>query len=363
MRYRVQSVTLPAAALLAIALCNVRLFADDSAMTGIGGGAVAPMASHPSVRMVSETVSIGLSDKGAKVHCEFAFKNEGSKRVVKMGFPENAWASGDGSCGRLSGFRSWVDGKPIKCVYKQGKLIKGKASSEQNCYSWYVKDVPFDPGQTRTIVDEYSTYLGSSSNSMMTDYETPKTFDYILKSGRNWKGPIGKAKIIVDTSRVTPEHYELSSSPGGFVTGGNSISWTFSNFEPTEDISIDLVPRYPELNGKMIGPDDWTPLDRKGGVTMTGLGFLRKLGARIEYPERHGAIVITYNGHTLRLVPGSKTGTLDGAKISLQAPPSTDAYPAQIPAALVVRALGGKAHYSQQDHRLHLSLKNVPSGR
>ncbi|MDO8682300.1 MAG: hypothetical protein Q7N50_02300 [Armatimonadota bacterium] len=47
-----------------------------------------------------------MTDKGAKVHCEFLFKNEGRGCTVKMGFPENAWASGEGGIGSLSGFRS-----------------------------------------------------------------------------------------------------------------------------------------------------------------------------------------------------------------------------------------------------------------
>jgi hypothetical protein len=90
---------------------------------------------------------------------------------------------------------------------------------------------------------------------------------------------------------------------------------------------------------------------------MTGLAFLENLGAHIEYPEKHGFIIAAFNGHTLRMKPGSKTAVVDGKNIQLQAAPSVKHYPAQIPTASVVRALGGRAQYSQKGFRLHVWLK------
>lgn len=346
-------------ALSVVALCGVQSFADDSALSGIGGGGVAPMVNHPSVRMVSETVTIRLTDKSAKVHCEFLFRNEGKKCTVKMGFPEKAWASGEGSpMMRLSGFRSWVDGKPIKCVYKPGKISR-KTYDERSYDAWYVKDIPFGAGQTRTVVDEYSTELGSSEDSMMTNYQKLLNFTYILRTGRNWKGPIGKAVIIVDTSGMSADHYELWPDPPGFIRSKGKISWTLTNFEPKSDISIEFIPRFPELNGKMVDSELWRPFSRNNGVTMTGPRFLEDLGAKVEYPETAGFFLIRYNGHTLRLTPGSKTAVLDGSNIKLQAAASTDTYPGQIPAASVVRALGGRARYSQKEGRLLLWLEDL----
>lgn len=75
-------------ALSVVVLCSAQVLADDSALSGIGGRAVAPMAQHPSVRMVSETVAVRLTDKGTRVHCEFLFRNEGKACMVTMGFPE-----------------------------------------------------------------------------------------------------------------------------------------------------------------------------------------------------------------------------------------------------------------------------------
>lgn len=347
-------------ALSAVMLGSVKSFADDSAMSNVGGGMVAPMVSHPSVRMVNETVTIKLTDKGVKVHCEFLFRNEGKKCMVKMGFPERAWAYGEGSAvRRLSGFRSWVDGKPVKCIYKQGQRVRKADYGSESRDSWYIKDVPFDTGQTRTVVDEYSTELGFEDDSMSTDFENPLNFTYILRTGRNWKGPIGKAKIVVDISGVSMDHYEPVPSPKGFVFGKNTILWTLTNFEPKDDVSIDLVPRFPKLNDKMIDSHLWSPFTRVGGVTMTGPRFLEDLGADVEYPEKNGFLVIKYNGRNLKLKPGSKTASLNGSRITLQAAPSINYYPTQMPLASVIRALGGKAYYSQKEHRLLVWLKDL----
>ncbi len=318
------------------------------------------MASHPSVRMVSETVKVRLSDKAARVHCEFTFKNEGKQCAVKMGFPEQSAASGEGGLGILYGFRSWVDGKPVKCTYKRGKE-QSAHEYESSRDSWYVKDVPFEAGQTRKVVDEYSSGLDVSANSMQTSYEIPWSFTYVLRTGRNWKGTIGKATIILDVSRVDEVHYEIVRSPAGSVRAKDTLTWTFTDFEPTEDISIDLVPRFPKLNGKMADPEQWWPFTRVNGVTMTGSGFLTKLGAKMKPPDSDGALVIHYGSHILRLTPGSKTAVLDGKQIKLQAAPTGDVelYPWQIPTADVVRALGGTAWYSQKEGRLVLWLKDL----
>lgn len=335
-------------------LC-VPALGDDSAMAYIDGGMVAPLTGHPTVRMVSETVTVRLTEKAAKVHCQFEFRNEDKKCLVNMGFPARALSGGDGGAeSKLTGFRSWVDGKPVKCRYKPGKIVEHIDTRSQT--SWYMKEVPFDAGQTRTVVDEYSTDLGSSSTAGDSAYETSLSFSYILKTGRNWKGPIGRAGIIVDTSGISTEHYEIAPSPKGFVLGKKTVTWTFTNFEPKDDIGINLIPHFPTLNGKETDDYLWSPFTRVRGVTMTGVGFLKHLGAVIEYPNKHGYYLIKYNGHTLKLLPKSTTAVLDGAKITLQAALSEEYTFVQIPTASVVRALGGEAHYNQTEHRLLIKL-------
>ncbi len=349
------------AALCAAVLFTVRLLADDSAMSRGAGGAVAPMVGHPSVRMVSEKVNIRLTDEDARVRCEFVFKNEGKACVVKMGFPDKGWSSGEGSTGKLSKFRSWVDGKPVKCVYRKGNTVKGQHSDEQRRTSWYVKDVPFAANQSRTVVDEYHSDLGASSSVMMTSYQTPRDFAYILQTGRNWKGPIGRAAITADISKV-PTDYDIEWTPASGVLVSHTITWKFASFEPSQDISINLTHPYPKLNDKETQGYQWTPFYRERGVTMTGAEFLQELGADVEYPEKHGVVVIRYGDHALKLVPGSKMATLDGKTITLQAAPSTKHYPVAIPTASVVRALGGRAAYSQKQHRLLVWLKDLSKG-
>lgn len=345
---------------LAIAiLAGIPSVADDGGVYTIAGGAVSLMTSHPSVRMVNEIVTIRMTAKSVKVHCEFLFRNEGKACTVKMGFPEDYASNGEaGSLGRLHGFRSSVDGRPVHCKYKRGKLVSDDTRQSEKQRSWYVKDVAFGAGQTRTVTDDYTTDLGVAASAGETEYQESRSFTYILRTGASWKGPICTARIIVDTTRVPVDRYNLAFSPKGFEIAKGIVSWTLTNVEPKQDISIDLVARYPKLNGKELDSEEWSPYSRVKGVTMAGTGFLEALGAKTECLYAKEGLVVRHNGHTLRLNVGSKTATLDGSRLALQAAPTSKSGGIeQYPVASVVRALGGTAYFSQNEHRLILWLK------
>jgi hypothetical protein len=91
---------------------SIAAYADDTAMSGIGGN-VQPLRSHSSVRMVSEEVRID-DPEDPRVRASFVFRNEGPATDVLMGFPEMAGgASGYSYYATLTGFRSWIDGVPV----------------------------------------------------------------------------------------------------------------------------------------------------------------------------------------------------------------------------------------------------------
>ena len=64
-------------------------------------------------------------------------------------------------------------------------------------------------------------------------------FTYLLSTGANWKGTIGKAEIIVNLKDVKLDSL-VSQQPNNCVIANNKLEWTFTDFEPTtnDDIRI-----------------------------------------------------------------------------------------------------------------------------
>lgn len=215
----------------------VPVLANDTWM--ISGGTAQSMQEHSSVRMVSEKIDVKLQGNApALVKCEFVFRNEGKAQVVKMGFPSHA--SGDVkplNKSDLRNFRSWIDGKPTKVTF-----VRAKPVSKYKYKAWYVKEAHFKVGQTRTIVDTYNGRLGESAYGASV---TGKSFTYILATGRNWKGRIGKAVVTIDISNPPPGVRFKEARPKGYIRRGNKLVWTFRNFEPMEDkgaVHIEYAP-------------------------------------------------------------------------------------------------------------------------
>jgi hypothetical protein len=64
-------------------------------------------------------------------------------------------------------------------------------------------------------------------------------FTYLLSTGANWKGTIGKAEIIVNLIDIEIDSI-ISKQPNNFEISNKHLTWTFSDFEPTtnDDIKI-----------------------------------------------------------------------------------------------------------------------------
>ena len=322
----------------AMLLLPTTILADDSAVYGVGG-AVAPMKSHPTIRMVRERVDAKLGWEYAKVRCEFVFKNEGQATTVKIGFPERA--SGDVSAHSYSdllGFKSWVDGKLIET-----KHIKSSEKTEQEYNTWHVKDVPFEAGQTRIIVDEYRARYGGISDGS-------RFFSYILETGANWKGSIGDALITVDASEISSYWIVRASSEKyaeNITRKDDVFIWRIRNFEPTEDIGVGMDRRYKlSLDGRplyQVHPSN-KKVSKVPMVFASGFNRINRSGYRPIYVGWNGktrTCTIKYEKRSISLGPGSKTALTNGHK-KLILPIAPDYYSGSlsIPAIPVAKALG-----------------------
>ena len=332
-------------AILVLRACSPS-FADDGAIAGVGG-AVQLLAEHSTVRMVREKVDVQLSTGSARVRCEFVFENEGKAAAVKMGFPEEAW--GDAAYAQKSafrGFRSWVDGTPIRTT-----VVSASPSDRREYRAWHVKNVRFAAGQTRTVVNEYGSGLGGVSDGS-------SFFNYVLRTGASWKGKIGEAVIEVDVSRIPP-YYTVTADPDGYQERGHKLIWVLKDFDPAEDISVSLMPRYPTLNGTPTWGGAWSPYSIVDGVALGSPRFLQEVGGSVGYERESRVCTISYGSQILKLTVGSPNAVLNGAQaITLPRAPVIDRYSRlTVPIGAVVKALGGSASYDSKNHQVHLHLK------
>ncbi|MBS1717898.1 MAG: hypothetical protein JSS72_09230 [Armatimonadetes bacterium] len=259
--------TLTVALLLALAACMV---ADDGVLYEFGAPRL--MKGHPSIRMVQEFVRAKVLPPNkhhrkefawpsAKVYCRFVFRNDGPATTVKIGFPDICTnREEEDTTPDLMNFHSEVDGQPVGIRYESGESIQG----------FHVKHVHFGRHQTRVIEDWYEAPLsgGATNTHIKDDLMHIRQFHYVMFSGGSWKGPIGRATVVIDflgfgskTLSLRPasefsrdesgafgyEHWDQINPStlvwAGFAKPklkGHRIEFRRTNFKPTEADDIDL---------------------------------------------------------------------------------------------------------------------------
>jgi hypothetical protein len=69
----------------------------------------------------------------------------------------------------------------------------------------------------------------------------PLTVGYILKTARNWRGPIGAFRLTV----ADKNSFASFCPPEGLKAGGDGKTWHVTNFVPKQDLSIVFYHREP----------------------------------------------------------------------------------------------------------------------
>lgn len=241
--------------------------ADDAAL-GRQGETVYPIR-EPAVRMASEEVRLKVSPQNTWVDVTFTFVNDGPAREVLVGFPVGS-PGGDELRGdlELHDFRAWVDGEAVTAerrdgVHPQEPLVDehGRALTYP---AWFTWTIPFESGQQRTVRNTYrATNYHNSSDEAATGY--------ILRTGRVWRGPIGKARIVVELDGILPG--QLSGVfPTSYYWQGERMVWEFLDFEPERDITLRFRMR-PEVWPGGEGFNRVMAAEAKGGAD--GLKLLR----------------------------------------------------------------------------------------
>jgi hypothetical protein len=202
--------------------------ADDTEFAG-EGETVWPIESKE-IEMVAETVLVQPAEIGWDADCIFILRNTGESTEVQVGFPDQTKRSpGEESTqGTIENFRCFIDETQVQVEHKNS--IQSPLDPEIEYPYAYVWIMSFKKGQTRKVINSFSFKGMFSSDGL-------NTLVYVLRTGSLWKGTIKKGLIEFNLGEIDP-HFCSFIKPVGYVIKKNKIRWTFSDFEPKEDVWI-----------------------------------------------------------------------------------------------------------------------------
>jgi tetratricopeptide (TPR) repeat protein len=160
----------------------------------------------------------------------------------------------------IQDFRVHVDGKPVATQQVSGPILnlldrEMPPELSQEGSPWATFPVTFPPGQDVLIRVRYTLYPGG--RRPFGDIE------YILQTGSGWRDTIGEATITAHLpDPVTPESVSLGSKdifgdplapqPPGYTVEGDTITWHFTNLEPTAQDNIYLNVLEPQRYERLL---------------------------------------------------------------------------------------------------------------
>ena len=195
---------------------------------------------HPLLPFIKEKIQIS---KGTKVEALFLFANlVATKGSIKMGFPISK--SSDSSAYYLKDFKVLIENQPVKVnrhqVKKDEKNLLKNRNGEPLYSELFVWDMEFSAKEKKRVKVEYIVEWGTRIRGNPIAY-----FEYVTRTGALWSGPIEKADFyvqmdekIIRASGGRDAKYRLDISPSSYEIKGNYIEWHFTNWEPSEDITI-----------------------------------------------------------------------------------------------------------------------------
>lgn len=223
--------------ILTLICLQTNLFADIAPYP-IKAKTISPK-DQTSIRMQSEKVIIDLYNDSSVVKCSFNMKNGGEKEKLKIGFPEMNFYHYQikSAADDVTKFSVQENGKEIKFDYSDSlrfneEYIK-KVASYQIKEEWYLWDIEFQKGESKVIEIQYSLPFGMLYRS------NKRFFTYLLSTGANWEGTIGKAEIIVNLKDIVMDSI-ISQKPTNCEISEKQLIWTFLDFDPTTDHDIKI---------------------------------------------------------------------------------------------------------------------------
>jgi hypothetical protein len=236
--------------------------ANDSSALLEAGGIV--LTTSPNVTMESEDLTIAQS----RVRVSYVFRNKGTAEVrTRVAFPVPPFPEVpdydiqiDRNSRNPMGFKLWVDGKRTAFETEQ-KTKVGKDGEREKTVTHHWMQV-FPPQRAVAIVHEYTPVAGGFFTHPGADFrqEMARTYcvgpkliaaleasehwlrnvHYILTTGANWKGPIGRFKLTI--VKESPGDKVSVCLPDTRRVSATTFEVTRTNFVPDEDLKILFIP-------------------------------------------------------------------------------------------------------------------------
>ena len=336
-------------------------WADDGFASGQGGTPGA-LREHPTIRMVSEVVTLRVPSR--QVEARFVFRNEGPACTVSMGFPEDSWDDGKERARQsFTHFQSWVDGQPMRRRWVSPP--PPLASGRQYAGLWMAK-VRFDRGQTRVITDRYVAGGEYTSDGL-------QHLSYTLVSGATWKGSIGDGliRVLFDDS----QGWVYRTHPASTQRPGQVLEWRFHDLEPNEDFSVSWQPAFTCLtvNGRREFEQFVPGIEREQAANAVRQSPARKRGDLVEMSLRQACdelglslsawpkpigyyLELRRCGRLVQCREGSITAFADGRAVRLRAAPIRQGGWMRVCLQDLVDLFGGTWHWSAKPWGLVVDL-------
>ena len=193
------------------------------------------------VRMVEEEVWMEVSPHRIDVRAEFTYFNPAATETIQVGFPDVVMAYNDEGLSRISSEPGNSFGEPtlkdVRIRFDGKPVTYSFASTPRGYYrGWLLFDAVFPEGEYTTSTVEYWV---EPTLAYRRGVLGDQHFTYVLKTGKDWAGPIGKATLHMKLDPAIEPPQVLSISPEGYQADSNGYHWTLTDFEPNKNIRID----------------------------------------------------------------------------------------------------------------------------
>ena len=225
------------------------------------------MEKNDAVRMSSEAVDIFYRESEWLVQARFDMENVTAKNVVlEIGFPveRKSWDASQRGPKRFYEFKVRSGGGKAPAVTRRAVCDYSGPRRMEHVWSCWKQE--FKPGKTEIAVEyrvpvDFSQLLLSDATwrkhvsetgygkviiaNMIAREQALLLFSYILASGSMWRGRIGAARLTVHfPQKIAHEQVLPQTTPSGYVIGNDSVTWSFTDFEPQprDDVRLWFLP-------------------------------------------------------------------------------------------------------------------------
>lgn len=215
-----------------------------------------PREKWTNVSMVSEEVNVALSEQRVEVSAVFQMHNQGAAETLTVGYPLGEMETA------LNDFKFFVDDKELANVKtvaqaalnakdKFGDLLAEPSSPVKTpekyrfagpYKEWKVVEVPMAADEKKTFKVIYWVAPARVKTSEKADV---LHYVYTLKTGAVWKGKIAEAIVRVKLQDIKPERILKTSPQASRADNGATLTWTFKDFKPTENVEVTFTPTTP----------------------------------------------------------------------------------------------------------------------